>query len=165
MEKISVIRGDIAHLPFHVDAIVNAANSALIPGGGVDGALNAQAGPKLAQAMAEFGGTPTGTAVYTKAYDLDADYVIHAVGPRYNDGQHGELQALCNAYQFVMAIAQQLEIQSIAIPFLSTGVYGYPVEDAIKVALYMVEQADLDIQVYFIAFDGEVERIAKSYLP
>lgn len=164
MEKISVIKGNIAQLPFHVDAIVNAANSALIPGGGVDGALNQQAGPELAQAMAEFGGTPTGTAVYTDAYKLNADYVIHAVGPRYIDGNHGEMQQLASAYQFVMA-AKQLKVSSIAIPFLSTGVYNYPLEDAIKIGIYFAEQADLDAEIYFVAFDTEVETIAKEYLP
>lgn len=81
MKEISVIRGDIANLPFHVDVIVNAANSALIPGGGVDGTLNRKAGPDLGHAMLAFGGTPTGTAVYTKAYKLNVDYVVHAVGP------------------------------------------------------------------------------------
>lgn len=165
MEKISVVKGDIAHLPFHVDAIVNAANSALIPGGGVDGALNEQAGPELGKAMAEFNGTPTGTAVYTKAYGLDADYVIHAVGPKYVDGNHGELQQLSSAYQYVMALAKQLEVKSIAIPFLSSGVYNYPLEDAIKVGIYFAEQAELDAEVYFIAYDTEVETIAKEYLP
>lgn len=165
MEKISVIKGDITYLPFHVDAIVNAANSALVPGGGVDGAINQKAGPKLAHDMLEFGGTPTGTAVYTPAYDLNADYVIHAVGPKYVDGNHGELQLLSNAYQYVMAIAKQLEITSIAIPFISTGVYNYPLEEAIKVAIYSAEQADLDAKVYFVAFDDTTEAIAKKYLP
>ena len=96
MEKISVIKGDIAYLPLHVDAIVNAANSALVPGGGVDGAINKKADPDLGRAMLKFGGTPTGTAVYTPAFDLNADYVIHAVGPRYQDGEHGEEELLIN---------------------------------------------------------------------
>lgn len=165
MKKISVIKGDIAQLPFHVDALVNAANSALIPGGGVDGALNQQAGPDLAKAMAEFGGTPTGTAVYTPAFNLNADYVIHAVGPRYIDGKHGEMEQLESAYQYVMALAKQLNVSSLAMPFLSTGVYNYPLEDAIKIAIYFAEQADLDAEIYLVAFDTEVETIAKEYLP
>ena len=164
MEKISVIKGDIAYLPFHVDAIVNAANSALVPGGGVDGAINKKAGPDLGRAMLKFGGTPTGTAVYTSAFDLNADYVIHAVGPRYQDGEHGEEELLSNAYQSVMKLAQKLEVNSLAIPFLSTGVYGYPLEDAVKVAVETVKKFDLEARIYFVAFDESTEEIAKKCL-
>ena len=164
MEKISVIKGDIAYLPFHVDAIVNAANSALVPGGGVDGAINKKAGPDLGRAMLKFGGTPTGTAVYTSAFDLNADYVIHAVGSRYQDGEHGEEELLSNAYQSVMKLAQKLEVNSLAIPFLSTGVYGYPLEDAVKVAVETVKKFDLEARIYFVAFDESTEEIAKKCL-
>ena len=164
MEKISVIKGDIAYLPFHVDAIVNAANSALVPGGGVDGAINKKAGPDLGRAMLKFGGTPTVTAVYTSAFDLNADYVIHAVGPKYQDGEHGEEELLSNAYQSVMKLAQKLEVNSLAIPFLSTGVYGYPLEDAVKVAVETVKKFDLEARIYFVAFDESTEEIAKKCL-
>ncbi len=164
MEKISVIKGDIAYLPFHVDAIVNAANSALVPGGGVDGAINKKAGPELGRAMLKFGGTPTGTAVYTSAFDLNADYVIHAVGPRYQDGEHGEEELLSDAYQSVMKLAQKLEVNSLAIPFLSTGVYGYPLEDAIKIAVETVKEFNLEARIYFVAFDESTEEIAKKCL-
>lgn len=164
MEKISVIKGDIAYLPFHVDAIVNAANSALVPGGGVDGAINKKAGPELGRAMLKFGGTPTGTAVYTPAFDLNADYVIHAVGPRYQDGEHGEEELLRDAYQSVMKLAQKLQVNSLAIPFLSTGVYGYPLEDAIKIAVETVKKFDLEARIYFVAFDESTEEIAKKCL-
>jgi len=164
MEKISVIKGDISYLPIHVDAIVNAANSALVPGGGVDGALNRKAGPDLGREMLKFGGTPTGTAVYTKAYDLNADYVIHAVGPHFVDGDHGEKELLTEAYRAAMAIAQKLDIQSLAVPFLSTGVYGYPLEEAIKVAIDTIKTFDVDMTVYLVAFDRTAEKIAKEYL-
>jgi len=164
MEKISVIKGDIAYLPFHVDAIVNAANSALVPGGGVDGAINKKAGPDLGRAMLKFGGTPTGTAVYTSAFDLNADYVIHAVGPRYQDGEHGEEELLSDAYQSVMKLAQKLEVNSLAIPFLSTGVYGYPLEDAVKIAVETVKKFNLEARIYFVAFDESTEEIAKKCL-
>lgn len=164
MEKISVIKGDISYLPIHVDAIVNAANSALVPGGGVDGALNKKAGPKLGEAMLKFGGTPTGTAVYTPAFDLNADFVIHAVGPRYNDGDHGEKELLTEAYQAVMKVAQRLDVNSIAIPFLSTGIYGYPLAQAIAVAIDTIKEFDLKTTVYFVAFDTTTENIAKKYL-
>lgn len=164
MEKISIIKGDIAYLPFHVDAIVNAANSALVPGGGVDGAINKKAGPELGRAMLKFGGTPTGTAVYTPAFDLNADYVIHAVGPRYQDGEHGEAELLAAAYQSIMKLAQKLEVNSLAIPFLSTGVYGYPLEEAINIAMENVKKFDLDARIYFVAFDESTEKIAKKCL-
>ena len=162
MEKISIIKGDIAYLPFHVDAIINAANSALVPGGGVDGAINKKAGPGLGRAMLKFGGTPTGTAVYTPAFDLNADYVIHAVGPKYQDGEHGEAELLAAAYQSIMKLAQKLEVNSLAIPFLSTGVYGYPLEEAINIAVENVKKFDLDARIYFVAFDESTEKIAKN---
>lgn len=164
MEKFSIIKGDIAYLPFHVDAIVNAANSALVPGGGVDGAINKKAGPGLGRAMLKFGGTPTGTAVYTPAFDLNADYVIHAVGPKYQDGEHGEAELLAAAYQSIMKLAQKLEVNSLAIPFLSTGVYGYPLEEAINIAMENVKKFDLDARIYFVAFDESTEKIAKKCL-
>ena len=164
MEKFSIIKGDIAYLPFHVDAIVNAANSALVPGGGVDGAINKKAGPELGRDMLKFGGTPTGTAVYTSAFDLNADYVIHAVGPKYQDGEHGEAELLAAAYQSIMKLAQKLEVNSLAIPFLSTGVYGYPLEEAINIAVENVKKFDLDARIYFVAFDESTEKIAKKCL-
>lgn len=164
MEKVSVIKGDITYLPFHVDAIVNAANSALVPGGGVDGAINRKAGPKLADAMLKIGGTPTGTAVYTQAYDLNADYVIHAVGPRFIDGDHGEDELLKSAYSSAMNVAQKLDVNSLAIPFLSTGIYGYPLADAVKIAVQTVESFDLEAKVYFVAFDPTTEELAQKYL-
>ena len=164
MEKISIIKGDIAYLPFHVDAIVNAANSALVPGGGVDGAINKKAGPELGRDMLKFGGTPTGTAVYTSAFDLNADYVIHAVGPKYQDGEHGEAELLAAAYQSIMKLAQKLEVNSLAVPFLSTGVYGYPLEEAINIAMENVKKFDLDARIYFVAFDESTEKIAKKCL-
>lgn len=164
MEKVTVIKGDITYLPFHVDVIVNAANSALVPGGGVDGAINRKAGPKLADAMLGIGGTPTGTAVYTKAYDLNADYVIHAVGPKFIDGDHGEDELLKDAYESVMKIAQKLSVNSIAFPFISTGVYGYPLAEAVKVAIQTVEKFNLEAKVYFVAFDATTEELAQKYL-
>ena len=164
MEKFSIIKGDIAYLPFHVDAIVNAANSALVPGGGVDGAINKKAGPELGRDMLKFGGTPTGTAVYTSAFDLNADYVIHAVGPKYQDGEHGEAELLAAAYQSIMKLAQKLEVNSLAVPFLSTGVYGYPLEEAINIAMENVKKFDLDARIYFVAFDESTEKIAKKCL-
>lgn len=134
---IEVKLGDISRLANRVDAIVNAANTALIPGGGVDGALNQAAGPKLKQAMAKIGGTPTGTAVITPAFDLPAKYVIHAVGPRYIDGQHDEETLLYSAYEAVFQLARENDIQTLAVPVLSAGIYQYPKEAAAR-SLYNV---------------------------
>ena len=134
---IEVKLGDISRLANRVDAIVNAANTALIPGGGVDGALNQAAGPKLKQAMAKIGGTPTGTAVITPAFDLPAKYVIHAVGPRYIDGQHDEETLLYSAYEAVFQLARENDIQTLAVPVLSAGIYQYPKEAAARI-LYNV---------------------------
>lgn len=164
MNDISVIKGDISYLPMHVDAIVNAANSALVPGGGVDGALNRKAGPNLGRDMLKLGGTPTGTAKFTKAYRLNASYVIHTVGPRYNDGNHGELELLKSAYQSSFQIAKKLQVNSIALPFLSTGIYGYPLEEAVKIAIDTAMKVSLDLKIYFVAFDAVTEKIAKEYL-
>jgi O-acetyl-ADP-ribose deacetylase (regulator of RNase III) len=134
---IEVKLGDISRLANRVDAIVNAANTALIPGGGVDGALNQAAGLKLKQAMAKIGGTPTGTAVITPAFDLPAKYVIHAVGPRYIDGQHEEETLLYSAYEAVFQLARENDIQTLAVPVLSAGIYQYPKEAAAR-SLYNV---------------------------
>ncbi|MGG5370793.1 macro domain-containing protein [Enterococcus sp. AZ196] len=151
---IEVRVGDISRLAVQVDAIVNAANSALIPGGGVDGALNRAAGPKLKQAMAEIGGTPTGTAVITAAYDLPAKYVIHAVGPRYIDGRHNEEALLYAAYEAVFQLAHEYELRTLAVPVLSAGIYGYPKEAAARI-LYEVADRPLNqkITTQVIVFD------------
>ncbi|GAB5057080.1 O-acetyl-ADP-ribose deacetylase [Companilactobacillus alimentarius] len=164
MSKVTIIRADIADLPFRVDAIVNAANSALIPGGGVDGALNARAGANLKKDMLAFHGTPTGTAVFTKAYNLKTDYVIHAVGPRYIDGHSGEEALLTSAYKSIMLWAKRLKLWTIAVPFLSTGVYGYPLYEAIWIAIETIKKADVDTEAFLVAYDSRTEDIAKSIL-
>ncbi len=151
---VEVILGDITKLAFHVDVIVNAANAHLVPGGGVDGAINRAAGPELGKAMRQFGGTPTGTAVITPAYNLNADYVIHAVGPRYRDGKHGEEELLYSAYEAVFALAHQHGLQSLATPIISAGVYHYPKAEAARI-LYEVatREENEDVQVTIVAFN------------
>ena len=121
-----------------VDAIVNAANAQLIPGGGVDGAINRAAGPELGRAMRAIGGCPTGEARITPGFNLHAGYVIHAVGPVWYGGERGEADLLARAYRTSLALAAQHGIQSIAFPGISTGVYGYPVAPAAKVAVTTV---------------------------
>ena len=151
---IEVKLGDISRLANRVDAIVNAANTALIPGGGVDGALNQAAGLKLKQAMAKIGGTPTGTAVITPAFDLPAKYVIHAVGPRYIDGQHDEETLLYSAYEAVFQLARENDIQTLAVPVLSAGIYQYPKEAAARVLYNVANRVENQrIATQVIVFD------------
>src|SRR6185436_6156885 len=132
--RISIVHADIATL--EADAIVNAANSRLIPGGGVDGAINAVAGPELAKAMAAIGACPTGTAVITPGFKLKARHVIHAVAPVYS--QHPEKDVwrlLANCYRSSLALAQKHKVQRIAFPSLGTGAYGIPIAKAGRVAI------------------------------
>lgn len=151
---IEVKLGDISRLANRVDAIVNAANTALIPGGGVDGALNQAAGLKLKQAMAKIGGTPTGTAVITPAFDLPAKYVIHAVGPRYIDGQHDEETLLYSAYEAGFQLARENDIQTLAVPVLSAGIYQYPKEAAARVLYNVANRVENQrIATQVIVFD------------
>jgi O-acetyl-ADP-ribose deacetylase (regulator of RNase III) len=125
--------GDITALA--VDAIVNAANSALRPGGGVDGAINRAAGPDLARDMAALGGCPTGEARITPGFALKARHVIHAVGPVWHGGGHDEDILLSSAYRSALALADVNGLDSVAFPAISTGVYGFPMERAAGIAV------------------------------
>jgi O-acetyl-ADP-ribose deacetylase len=118
-----------------VDAIVNAANSHLVPGGGVDGAINDAAGPELGKAMRALGGCPTGEARITPGFKLPAKYVIHAVGPVWTGGNDGEPRLLASAYWWALELAKDHEIRTIAFPAISTGVYGYPIDRAARTAV------------------------------
>ena len=132
--RIEIVRADITTL--EVDVIVNAANSRLIPGGGVDGAINRAAGPELAKAMMAIGQCPTGEAVITPAFRLKAKHVIHTVAPVY--AQHPEKEVwrlLANCYRHSLTLAQRHSANSIAFPSLGTGVYGIPIEGACRVAI------------------------------
>jgi O-acetyl-ADP-ribose deacetylase len=132
--RLAVVRADITTL--EVDAIVNAANSRLIPGGGVDGAINRAAGPELANAMAAIGGCPTGEAVITPGFKLAAQHVIHTVAPVFS--QHKQVDVwrlLGSCYRNSLALAAQHDVTAIAFPSLGTGVYGIPIEPAARVAV------------------------------
>ena len=133
MATIEVLLGDITTLA--VDAIVNAANNTLAPGGGVSGAIHKAAGPRLAKECAEVGVCPTGEARITGAYGLPADHVIHAVGPRWEDGSKGEPILLASAYRAAFELAEAHELQSIALPALGAGVHGYPLREAAEIAV------------------------------
>lgn len=119
----------------HVDAIVNAANDYLQPGSGVCGAIHQAAGPELAQTCASIGRCEVGEAKITPGYDLPSKFVIHAVGPRYLDGQQGEPEQLVSCYQRSLELAGKNGIRSIAFPSISTGVFGYPLQEAAEIAL------------------------------
>jgi O-acetyl-ADP-ribose deacetylase (regulator of RNase III) len=130
---ITILVGDITRLA--VGAIVNAANSGLRTGGGVDGAIHRAAGPELAQACRRIGGCPTGEARITPGFQLQARYVIHAVGPVWEGGDAGEPALLQSCYRYSFALALEHDVERLAFPCISTGVYGYPRELAARVAL------------------------------
>ena len=133
MSRISLIQGNIVEQG--VDAIVNAANTSLLGGGGVDGAIHRAAGPGLLEECRTLGGCPTGQARITAGYDLPANHVVHTVGPVYRDGASGESELLASAYRSSLELAQQHGLKSVAFPSISTGAYRYPIEQASRIAL------------------------------
>lgn len=142
-----------------VDAIVNAANTSLAPGGGVCGAIHRAAGPELERACARIGGCPTGEARITPGFDLPARFVIHAVGPIWQGGGAGEAELLAGAYRASLLLARETGCRTIAFPAISTGIFGYPVEDATAIAVRTTrgfgEAGSLET-VVFACFSNEV---------
>lgn len=132
-DGLVLVRGDLTLEK--VDAIVNAANSTLLGGGGVDGAIHAAAGPQLLEECATLGGCPTGKAKMTKGYLLPARHVIHAVGPIWRGGDAGEDEALAGCYRESLRLAEEAGLESVAFPSISTGIYGFPIERACRIAL------------------------------
>ena len=146
---LELVEGDITRQD--TDAVVNAANAALRPGGGVDGAIHRAGGPALEAECRRLGGCPTGEARITTGGNLKARYVIHTVGPIYQDGFHGEPALLASCYRESLKLASAKGIKSLAFPSISTGVYGYPIEDAARVALKAVTE--------YLAHHPEIERV------
>ncbi len=157
---LRLVQGDITKVP--VDAICNAANSALAGGGGVDGAIHRAGGRSIMKELdgirTRQGGCPTGSAVATEAGNLPAKWVFHAVGPVYRDGKHGEPELLASCYRTCLALAEERSVKTISFPSISTGVYGYPVEEAAPIAVGVVaahlEKAETGVaEAVFVLFD------------
>ena len=164
--KIEVLQGDIT--TFEADVIVTAANSFLRGGGGVDGAVHQAAGPELLEELKRFNGCETGDAVITNAYNLNAKYVIHAVGPIYEDGESGEDKLLASAYEKSIVLAKSVDAKSILFPAISTGVYGYPLKPALTIAIDSIHEAceenEAEMKVTMVCFDQETYRVMNELI-
>ncbi len=160
-DRITVVQGDITKQ--RVDAIVNAANTSLLGGGGVDGAIHRAAGPELLAECRTLGGCPTGEARITKGYNLPAKWVIHTAGPIWHGGTHGEDDLLARCYRGCFALAARHAVRIIAFPAISTGIYGFPRERAARIAVtettrFLTDNAAI-AEVRFVCFSAETYRV------
>ena len=165
---IEILQGDITKI--QIDIIVNAANTSLLGGGGVDGAIHRAGGGEILEECKKIrnkqGGCKVGEAVYTTAGKLKAEYVIHTVGPKWNNGQSNEADKLRNCYLNCLRHAEELKLTSIAFPNISTGIYGYPKDKAAKVALDVVKNYSYDSleKIIFVCFDLENYKLYMQFL-
>ena len=161
--NLKLVQGDITTMK--VDAIVNAANSSLLGGGGVDGCIHRAAGPELLAECRTLGGCPTGEARITGGYRLPSSYVIHTVGPVWGGGGYGERENLVSCYCRSLALAGEHGCKTVAFPLISAGVYGYPKEEALEVAITSIRQfAGADMTVYLVAYDEPTFRLGRQVL-
>lgn len=161
--RIEVVFGDITSLG--VDAIVNAANSSLLGGGGVDGAIHLAAGPELLAACIPLGGCETGDAKATPGFDLPARWVIHTVGPVWHGGGAGEGELLRSCYRRCLEVADELGARSVAFPAISTGVYGYPKRRAAEIAVEVLSNTPTGVdRATLVAFDDETRTLYEELL-
>ena len=163
-KRIELYKGDITKLK--VDAIVNAANTTLLGGGGVDGAIHSAAGGGLLEVCKTLNGCFTGEAKITKCYNLPAKFVIHAVGPVWNGGKHNEDELLANCYRNSLKLAIEYVVKTIAFPAISTGIYRFPLERAVKIAVSEVKNFlkanNLIENVVFVCFEGGTFEVYKK---
>ena len=165
-DAIKIICADITTLA--VDAIVNAANTDLLGGGGVDGAIHRAAGPELLEECRALHGCRTGEAKITQGYRLPAEYVIHTPGPIYRDGKHGEPELLAACYRNSLLAAEKFHCNTVAFPCISAGVYGYPMADAARIALSTVyaylTNTHSNLLVYHVCFNVQTEQLYRTIL-
>ena len=166
MSEIDIVRGDIT--TFDVDAIVNAANTTLLGGGGADGAIHRAAGPELLAECRTLGGCLPGQAKITRGHRLSARFVIHTVGPIYRCGKHGEAQTLANCYRNSLRLAVENDIKTIAFPAISCGAYGYPIREAAHIALKTTREflgaTDKMDKVIFVLWSEDVYKAYRQVL-
>jgi O-acetyl-ADP-ribose deacetylase (regulator of RNase III) len=161
--RLEAVRGDITTEA--TDAIVNAANTSLLGGGGVDGAIHRAAGPELLEACRPLGGCPTGDAKATPGFRLAARWVIHTVGPVWRGGSAGEAELLASCYRRSLEVADGLGARSVAFPAISTGVYGYPPEEAATIAVDTLRSTPTSVElVRLVAFDDRTRRLYEDRL-